>query len=218
MGSDESARAVISKSEARRRKRAETPAFLVKEVKVQKDRWGSGESAEERTLTGWHTLNNRADVEDVVATMERPGFGSEYESVRYEVFRIVAAEPEAAVEVQPMNCRDHALKLVAYGSNGCTRLGLKVRVDVGLRGRGWDPPAVFWDSHGNSFAVVLPREGQKADARLTWDQGVMLLSINGNGEIRWDVDPTGYQMPENREAIEYFGLTSPRSCGEAAAK
>ncbi len=114
-----------------------------------------------------------------------------------------------------MTARDFALPLAPYDSHGCTRLGLGLRVDVNLRGRGSDPKGVYWNPEGNSFAVVMPRAGEKADERLTWDQGVMLLSINGMGEIRWDVDPDGYPMPENEDAIAHFGLTSPRTRAEA---
>ena len=182
------------------------PAFLVCEIKVEKPRpWD--EDRTDREIRQWYTLTNRKDVDDLKDAFERPGFGSDYRSVRYEVHRIVTTEPYAAADVPPLTVKDHALRLAPYDSNGCTRLGPGLRVDVRLRGRGCDPKGVFWSPEHNSFAVVLPREGERADARLTSEQGVMLLSVNGHGEIRWDVDPRSAGMPENREAVEHFGLT-----------
>jgi hypothetical protein len=103
-------------------------------------------------------------------------------------------------------CGDRAPRVLAtYEYNGCTRLGRGIKVSIGLRGKGWDPACVFWDSYGNSFCLVYPPDN--APKELVSDQGVMLLSINGIGEIRWDVDYALCERPENIEAVRHFGLT-----------
>ena len=74
-------------------------------------------------------------------------------------------------------------------------------------------PQTFWSATANSF--VLVHDSQFTDGRRSakWLHPflgrVALYSINGAGEIRWDVAPMKekkFQALEDREAIDYFGL------------
>jgi hypothetical protein len=177
------------------RNRTAAPAFLVCEIKVEK---GIYDNPDYETRS-WYTLDNQKDVDDLAATFEKPGFGTTYRSVRYEVYRIETLAPVVQVDVPPLTVKDHAL-----------RFGTDRRVDVQLRGKGWDPTVVYWDARGNSFAVFTPPPSLEGEARTVSDQGVVLVSINGIGEVRWAVHRTDAGYEENREAVAHFGLTWSR--------
>lgn len=85
-----------------------------------------------------------------------------------------------------------------YNYGGCG-------VDVKLVSR-YDPGPedVFWSKQGSSYVLVEP--SQRGGTWIHPVHGeVNLVSINGMGEIRWDVMPWSYG--EDLEAVEYFGLT-----------
>ena len=74
-------------------------------------------------------------------------------------------------------------------------------------------PQVFWSSESNSFVLVHDSEFVSGKRSASWLHPflgrVALFSINGEGEIRWDVAPMrkkNYQSIEDREAIEHFDL------------
>ena len=78
-------------------------------------------------------------------------------------------------------------------------------VDVGLTSMRTTPD-IFWSDRGNSFVTVRP----EPDMRGEWIQPdgsrVDLLSINGMGEVRWQVFTWGADLGEG--AVEHFGLSS----------
>jgi len=72
---------------------------------------------------------------------------------------------------------------------------------------------VFWSGMNNSFVMVHTSEFNDGKRSASWLHpflgNVALFSINGIGEIRWDVHPMrrkDSQALEDREAIDHFGL------------
>lgn len=64
-------------------------------------------------------------------------------------------------------------------------------------------PDVFWSEQGNSYVVV-----QNENAGWETPQGYRceLLSINGMGELRWNVTSPNGNTAGDLEAAKYFGL------------
>lgn len=175
------------------------PKFLLYEVKVCKPHvWEEDQDA--RTYESWYPLHTREEVDQIIAHADRPGFGKEYASVEYRVFDITLMQSDSTTySLKPVTLLDVAHE---FGGHG---------VKVGLKGKGWDGAAVFWDTRGNSFAVVKPKPEQEGDKRVVSDQGVILVSINGIGEVRWTVFATQGGWDENKEATAHFGLTWEKS-------
>ena len=72
---------------------------------------------------------------------------------------------------------------------------------------------VFWSATANSFVLVHDSQFTNGKRSASWLHPflgrVALYSINGVGEICWDVVPMrkkNFQALEDREAIDYFGL------------
>src|SRR5262245_45351970 len=121
------------------RNRTAAPAFLVCEIKVESPRpWDEDRTG--RETRQWYTLDTQKDIDDLAAFFRQPGFGTDYRSVRYEIHRIETLAPVGQIDVPPLTVKVHALKFAADR-----------RVDVQLRGKGWDPTGVYWDARGNSF-------------------------------------------------------------------
>jgi hypothetical protein len=186
-----------------RESRQAEPRYLLRETRVEKAVYeGDGD----RTSNHWYPFAEYHEVEAHVAASDRPGYGTDVKTIRYQVYDLTL-EFCSETEMPPLTMADAARELVPYDSGGCTRLGPGLRVDVELRSVR-NTPAVFWDSRHNSFVIVKPPAGDSsAVKRLTSDQGVMLLSVNGGGEIRWDVDAGSAKWQENAEAVAYFKLT-----------
>jgi len=68
-------------------------------------------------------------------------------------------------------------------------------------------PAVYWSTpHANSYVAVRERDGRFS-----------VLSINGIGEVRWEIDPlnTRWQGDSSAQAaVEYFFESNPLSVAE----
>jgi len=93
-------------------------------------------------------------------------------------------------------------------------------------GKGWGNPGVYWNEDCNSY-VLLPVLRLR-DGCCTWmtdyAQGgpmrVVLVCINGIGEIRWTVEPPydgnmeqAFIRPGDMAAVEAFDLFPARSIG-----
>lgn len=148
------------------------PTYLVREMLVRR-RAVLGERDHD-PLFHWYVFLDRAEAMQFVRNAERPGFKQEYSKAEYVLYEISFTGKMEIVNPPPITIFDVAVELGGHG------------VQIGLRGKGWDPKAVFWDSRGNSFVVVRP--GDQTINRLELsDQGVLLMSINGIGEVRWTV-------------------------------
>lgn len=79
-------------------------------------------------------------------------------------------------------------------------------VDIRIYNR-FDPPDVFWSERGNSYVMVEPRDPERALFFHPEHGPVNLVSINGLGEIRWDVLPWEVDKPEQKAAMEFFNLS-----------
>lgn len=80
------------------------------------------------------------------------------------------------------------------------------KVDISLKGPGYDPPEIYWTTKHLSFAIIQPNRG---DTDVS-DQGYMLANINKEGVIQWWISDFNCQDKINREAILHFGLTWSR--------
>jgi hypothetical protein len=175
------------------------PRYLVEQTTVLSPRWkGDSSTEEERTIVSWFSLTDEAQVREL-PSYEACGFGTKNERVSY-VVHTIASTGSADMGVTPRTVKDEALRF--RSSEG--------GVDVGLKGKGWDPKGVYWDTRGNSFAVVLPLPEHEGNRSYVSNEGVLLCSINGIGEVRWTVYAGQADWPENREAVAHFGLTWTR--------
>ena len=169
------------------------PRFLVCQTVVLSTRWhGDDRPVEERTQESWFTLETEKQLAEL-PNYEKCGFGQDYESVTYRVQEITRTSPVSDFTITPTTVKDEALRFRSEGG-----------VDIGLRGKGWDPKSVYWDTRGNSFAVVTPLPDHE---RIVSEQGVVLCSINGIGEVRWTVYGPAARYAENAEAVDHFGLS-----------
>lgn len=168
------------------------PTVLVREVLTNKPFFPGEEPA--APYTHWHVFLDRTEAMTFVKNAERGGFGQEYEKAEYTLYKINLEGGETIVPPH-VTVLDVA---VEFGGDG---------VRIALYGKGRDAAAVFWDTHSNSFVVVKPDENMTGDKRYVSDQGVVLVSINGIGEIRWMVPGSQAQWNENKEATAHFGLT-----------
>lgn len=190
-----------------RESRQQMPRFLLQETRVETEWDGS-----ECTSNHWYPYAEMHEVEAHITVSDRPGYGTDLRRIAFQVYDMTL-KFRSAHEVPPQTMADLALSLVEYPHSGCTRLGVKVKVDVELTSTR-RTPTVFWNSEHNSFVIVRPSGDPgraNAEKRLTWDQGVMLLAVNGIGEIRFDVDPRDAGSPECAEAVAYFNLTCERT-------
>lgn len=68
---------------------------------------------------------------------------------------------------------------------------------------------VFWSDRCNSYVLVILQPGVSYGATTfthpEYGQEVMLMSINGAGEVRWPVSDYG-RDDEQRAAIRHFSL------------
>ena len=70
-----------------------------------------------------------------------------------------------------------------------------------------NPSDVFWSEKCNSYVIVEPRDPDRALFTHPEHGPVNLISINGMGEIRWDTLPWDVDKPEQKAAMEFFGLS-----------
>ncbi len=89
------------------------------------------------------------------------------------------------------------MKLYSYGGYG---------VDIQLHSR-YIPSDVFWGEKGNSYVVVTPRAPEQATLIHPEHGSVNLVSINGLGEIRWNVQRFDARQSEGHAAMKFFNLT-----------
>lgn len=106
-------------------------------------------------------------------------------------------------------------KILKYGGHGVA-VGLKTMHDPG-------PDTVYWSAGANSYVLVEPTENglrQRGKDVFTLPDGrpVALMSINGIGECRWEVDVwqirhalekptyTNSEIEEGLAACRHFGL------------
>jgi hypothetical protein len=143
-----------------------------------------------------------------------------YEQARVEAWLRVRTYLKNWLKNQPAEIPAHkpekppvpAYDFEPYDYHGCTLWGNHRRTTA-------RPPVpftdhgIFWNSQHNTYVLVKPppdmSEWQKD--HLLWSKGVALCSINGGGEIRWDVTPKSkieYYEAGDLEAIKYFGLIS----------
>lgn len=149
-------------------------------------------------LISYHPCTDEAEADAYIQDAGRPGFGKQVTRVIYEKY-MIATIPRGSVEAEPITMLEGALDYHVVAGES--------RVNVKLYGRRQDGPSVFWDSRENSFAIVKPNAGHENDRRFVSDQGVVLVSINGIGEIRWTVQGRDARCPENLEAVNHFRLT-----------
>lgn len=77
-------------------------------------------------------------------------------------------------------------------------------IDIALREvRNTDQ--VFWSKHHNSY-VIVPSDDFAGQWVLPDGQRVALLSIHGNGEVRWFVDSSSESTDGDYDAMDYFKL------------
>lgn len=155
------------------------------------------QDSKEEPLVSWHVCQDEEEVDKLIESYGRPGFGQPLARVSYEKY-FMGMVLRGTVEAEPITMLEMALEFLAD----------EPRVNVALKGQYWDPKAVYWDSRGNSFAIVKPpTDPPTNNKRAISQQGVLLLSINGHGEVRWSVDKGCATWSENNEAVEHFGLT-----------
>lgn len=164
------------------------PTLLLKETKVLTDWDGSS-----HTYYWYHPMADLAAAESEIAQSEQPGYGQQYDSIRFDIFTLNAVLVKT-FEIEPMTIADVALKLHEFRGSW--------KVDVKLYDTR-NTVNVFWSKSGNSFAIVKPHP--KIDTRYITKQGVILMAINGIGEIRWSVSPTD-NFGENADALKHFKL------------
>ncbi len=94
----------------------------------------------------------------------------------------------------------------AWGGNG---------VDKALHFFG-NTSTVFWTERHNSYVICPDTKGRRP-SRL-WhpatQQRVVLVSINGIGEVRWTHEDIDCMGSDGGEAVEYFGLQAIPQDGE----
>lgn len=66
-------------------------------------------------------------------------------------------------------------------------------------------PDIFWSERCNSYVLTEP--GTHPRFKLPDGTPVRLVSINGIGEIRWDVERWGLGPDQDGPAVEHFKLT-----------
>ena len=95
-----------------------------------------------------------------------------------------------------------AYKICRYGGNGVD-IALQSHSNPGRDQVYWSPRGIV-DGRGgfNSFVLV---EDERGVWRAPNGERVALLSINGIGEVRWDVTCHGIHYGEG--AVAHFGLT-----------
>jgi hypothetical protein len=159
--------------------------------------YGWEEDQTPKVYREWIPFDDMTAAEAYIAACPQPGWRQDYSEVEYHLHEINPTPCRLPIRAVPLTMIDKALSYKERAPG----------IEVGLNGPGQDGPAVHWDGRGNSFAIVRPREDHDHDRRLVSDQGVLLMSINGIGEIRWTVYDTQAGWPENKEAVEHFGLT-----------
>lgn len=164
------------------------PTLLLKETTVLVDWDGTI-----HPYSHYYPMADLAEAENEIAKSERPGYGQQYDSIRYEIFTLNGVLVKS-VDIEPMTMADVALEYHQFKGDW--------KIDVKLYNTR-NTVNVFWSASGNSFAIVKPHG--KIDPRYVTKQGVILMAINGIGEIRWVVSPTD-NFGENADAFKHFKL------------
>lgn len=174
---------------------AMTPKYLLKITEWTEPLF-DGQPSE--PFVSWQPCMDEAEADAYIQGAERPGFGKKVTRIQYEKY-MIGAVPRGTIEADPITLLEGALEFHTVDGQR--------RVNVKLYGQYHDGPSVFWDSRENSFAIVKPSEEQEEDGRFVSDQGVLLVCINGIGEVRWTVDRLCAGYDEHKEAVSHFKLT-----------
>ena len=75
----------------------------------------------------------------------------------------------------------------------------------------WDDGRVFWSENYNSYVLVIPQDDEQGQFWHETEGQVNLYSVNGSGEVRWDVTAFNAEnAPEGgfggEGAAQAFGL------------